>query len=213
MMCTTPTFSSQHVMKRELIIIAITVFLIANTYSDGKYVDIMRGWKKYYAMAGYAFAGLSVMLYLRKFGTSTGDILTDATELIKHIPIDQDASDVLSPMMGFAKDTMGWSRGLGGGGGGGGNEPFVTQDNTTRHERRMMGSGNNGTKRSVGETKKKYVAANQGWKCAKCANQLSAWFEVDHKTSLEHGGSNEVSNLEALCRECHGEKTATSRFL
>ena len=201
------TFSHQHVMKRELFIIAITIFLIVNTYSDGKYVDIMRGWKKYYAMVGYAFAGMSVILYLRKFGTSSRDILSDATELIKHIPIDQNTSDVLSPMMGFAKDTMGWSRKLGNG-----NE-IGSQNNIDRHERRMMGSGNTGTKRSVGETKKKYVAANQGWKCAKCENQLSAWFEVDHKTSLEHGGSNEVSNLEALCRECHGEKTAMSRFL
>jgi hypothetical protein len=197
-------------MKRELFIIAITVFLIANTYSDGKYVDIMRGWKKYYAMAGYAFAGMSVILYLRKFGTSTRDILSDATDLIKHIPIDQNTSDVLSPMMGFAKDTMGWSSKLGMSGDGG---DMMHQNNMDRHEKRMMGSGSNGTKRSVGETKKKYVAANQNWKCAKCTTQLSAWFEVDHKTSLEHGGSNEVSNLEALCRECHGEKTAISRFL
>ena len=38
--------------------------------------------------------------------------------------------------------------------------------------------------------------------------KLPAWFEVDHKTRLEHGGTNEVNNLEALCRECHGKKTA-----
>lgn len=189
-------------MKRELIIIAITVFAVANTYSDGKYIDIMRGWKKYYTMIGYAFAGLSAILYLRKVGTSNRDILSDATDLIKHIPIDSDARDMLSPVMGFAKETMGWNGNAG-----------RTQDVPMGHERRMMNSGNNGAKRSVGETKKKYVAANQGWKCAKCSNQLSAWFEVDHKLSLEHGGTNEVSNLEALCRECHGEKTAMSRFM
>ena len=45
-------------------------------------------------------------------------------------------------------------------------------------------------------------------KCNECQNQLTAWFEVDHVQRLEHGGSNEVSNLVALCRECHGEKTA-----
>ena len=28
------------------------------------------------------------------------------------------------------------------------------------------------------------------------------------KTRLEHGGSNHVDNLVAMCRECHGEKTA-----
>ena len=75
-------------------------------------------------------------------------------------------------------------------------------------EQRILNSGKKGTKRSVSETKKKYVASQQGWKCNACQNQLTAWFEVDHVQRLEHGGSNEVGNLVALCRECHGEKTA-----
>jgi 5-methylcytosine-specific restriction endonuclease McrA len=64
------------------------------------------------------------------------------------------------------------------------------------------------TKRSVSETKKKYVASNQNWKCGSCAKQLNAWFEVDHRIRLDQGGSNDVTNLVALCRECHGGKTA-----
>ena len=44
--------------------------------------------------------------------------------------------------------------------------------------------------------------------CNKCKKQLPAWFEVDHKMRLEYGGSNHVDNLEALCRDCHGRKTA-----
>jgi|LauGreSuBDMM15SN_2_FD.fasta_scaffold00041_9 hypothetical protein len=64
------------------------------------------------------------------------------------------------------------------------------------------------TKRSVSETKKKYVASLQNWKCGHCQNQLNAWFEVDHKMRLENGGGNEVDNLIALCRDCHGKKTA-----
>jgi len=75
-------------------------------------------------------------------------------------------------------------------------------------ERRILDSGKNTTKRSVSETKKKYVASQQHWKCGNCNNQLNAWFEVDHKIRLEHGGSNEVTNLVALCRECHGRKTS-----
>jgi 5-methylcytosine-specific restriction endonuclease McrA len=39
---------------------------------------------------------------------------------------------------------------------------------------------------------------------------LPAWFEVDHVIALEHGGSNHVDNLVALCRDCHGKKTAMS---
>ena len=83
-----------------------------------------------------------------------------------------------------------------------------------RHEQqetRIMNSGRTDgvtkTKRSVSETKKKFVASRQNWKCEDCGEQLSAWFEVDHKIRLEYGGSNHVDNLVALCRECHGRKT------
>jgi hypothetical protein len=73
---------------------------------------------------------------------------------------------------------------------------------------KIMTSGKGATKRSVSETKKKYVASSQDWKCGSCGKKLNAWFEVDHKVRLEYGGGNEVDNLVALCRECHGEKTA-----
>jgi hypothetical protein len=38
--------------------------------------------------------------------------------------------------------------------------------------------------------------------------QLKAWFEVDHVKRLDQGGSNDISNLVALCRNCHGKKTS-----
>ena len=83
-------------------------------------------------------------------------------------------------------------------------------------EQRILNSGRaqgsasktGNVKRSVSETKKKYVASQQGWKCGDCKTQLNAWFEVDHIKRLEHGGTNEISNLVALCRDCHGKKTA-----
>ena len=40
-----------------------------------------------------------------------------------------------------------------------------------------------------------------------CSKQLDAWFEIDHVQRLADGGSNHISNLVALCRECHGKKT------
>ena len=67
-------------------------------------------------------------------------------------------------------------------------------------------------KRSVSGLRKKVVAANQGWKCQNCGNMLNAWFEVDHIQSLENGGTNDESNLVALCRECHGQKTTLERM-
>lgn len=63
-------------------------------------------------------------------------------------------------------------------------------------------------KRTVSETKKKFVAAQQQWKCHTCGCILPAWFEVDHIQRVERGGSNHPDNLVALCRDCHGKKTA-----
>jgi 5-methylcytosine-specific restriction endonuclease McrA len=63
-------------------------------------------------------------------------------------------------------------------------------------------------KRSVSETKKKFIASNQNWKCGECKEMLKAWFEVDHIQRLDQGGSNDISNLVALCRNCHGKKTS-----
>jgi hypothetical protein len=74
---------------------------------------------------------------------------------------------------------------------------------------RMLHSGKeNQSKRSVSETKKKFVASSQGWKCAQCKQTLPAWFEVDHIVRLENGGSNHIDNLVAYCRNCHGLKTS-----
>jgi 5-methylcytosine-specific restriction endonuclease McrA len=62
-------------------------------------------------------------------------------------------------------------------------------------------------KRSVNGYTKRIVASNQDWKCNMCYNSLPASYEVDHIIPLFKGGTNDVSNLVALCRNCHGEKT------
>ena len=63
-------------------------------------------------------------------------------------------------------------------------------------------------RRRVSETAKKRVAASQDWCCGACRARLSHVFEVDHVRPLFLGGGNDDSNLMALCRECHGLKTA-----
>lgn len=79
---------------------------------------------------------------------------------------------------------------------------------TARHEARPIAPKQHRHKRSVGETKKKFVAAKQNWTCGDCGCSLPAWYEVDHKQRLDQGGDNSVENLVALCRDCHGKKTA-----
>lgn len=62
-------------------------------------------------------------------------------------------------------------------------------------------------KRNVSSLTKKMVASNQQWKCGSCNQTLDFTYEIDHHIPLFKGGSNEVSNLIALCRNCHGKKT------
>jgi len=78
-------------MKAELAVLAVTGFFIANTYYDGKYIAILKSWKKYYQMLAIAFTGLSAYLFLRKHPSETRTLLTSASGLIKHLPIDRDA--------------------------------------------------------------------------------------------------------------------------
>lgn len=45
-----------------------------------------------------------------------------------------------------------------------------------------------------------------GVRCVRCG--ATGALEVDHVTPLFQGGSNDMSNLETLCHECHAKKTA-----
>ena len=68
------------------------------------------------------------------------------------------------------------------------------------------------SKRHLSESKKKIVASNQGWKCLSCQNILDATYEIDHITPLYKNGSNDLNNLQALCRNCHGKKTLLDKM-
>jgi hypothetical protein len=164
-------------------------------------------YKKYYQMAGFALLGLSMWLLIRKNPSQCKNLLLYANNMVKYMPIDRHTMDMISPIMDFTDmqgGTMYQMNAL---------RPNERPNGLLRpNEMRMMESGaavpGKATKRSVSETKKKFVASQQNWKCANCHEQLNAWFEVDHKVRLEYGGSNQVENLVALCRECHGRKTA-----
>ena len=59
----------------------------------------------------------------------------------------------------------------------------------------------------ISQTIKKTVAANQQWRCNICKNMLEETFETDHIIPLMNGGSNEQSNLQSLCPNCHRKKS------
>tara|TARA_A100001011_G_C14023871_1_gene720620 strand:- start:254 stop:805 length:552 start_codon:yes stop_codon:yes gene_type:complete len=183
-------------MKIELLVIIVTGFLIFNVYHDGKYLKMIKQWKKYYQMAFYGFLGLCLLIFLKKYPHQSKDLFSHAHNFVKFMPIDKESGDLLSPLLKMSSQKF--------------NNPFNKEQSIKRLQNSGVASTN--TKRSVSETKKKYVASQQNWKCAGCSSQLNAWFEVDHKTRLEHGGDNHINNLEALCRECHGKKTAMENF-
>jgi hypothetical protein len=211
-------------MRIEIVIFLVTAFLIYNTYHDGKYTKMLLSWKKYYQMAFIGLIGIGIVLFMRKNPSNSKKLLLYANNFVKYMPIDKSSLDTLSPIIDFtngnisSNDSSGYGgfmnelnniTGMGmGQSGGSGLGLGLGQEQGQQVNRRMLQSGKNATKRSVSETKKKYVASMQDWKCGECGDRLNAWFEVDHKVRLEYGGGNDVQNLVALCRECHGKKTA-----
>uniref|UniRef100_A0A6C0EI20 HNH nuclease domain-containing protein n=1 Tax=viral metagenome TaxID=1070528 RepID=A0A6C0EI20_9ZZZZ len=67
-------------------------------------------------------------------------------------------------------------------------------------------------KRNITDSTKKYVASNQKWICYHCKQTLDHTYEIDHKLALYKGGTNNIDNLQALCRNCHGKKTFSDKI-
>ena len=188
-------------MRLEFFILGITAFFIYNAYNDGKYLKMLLTFKKYYQMIFYAIVGVSVYLLLKKNPAQGRNMLFYANNMVKYMPIDKSTMDMISPIFDFTSknEDSSFMESL--------NDINPLQFNRNS-DSRILNSGKNATKRSVSETKKKYVASQQSWKCDDCNNQLDHTFEIDHKTRLEYGGGNDIQNLVALCRNCHGKKTA-----
>ena len=209
-------------MKLELLILLITVLVLVNTYFEGKLINKLKKYEKYYKMVFFAFVGLCIYLYIKKDPRNYKDFVTNSNGYIKYLPIDRNTASIITPIIDFTSSSI--SKELNNNYNVYNNSnnpnypngrksvsfssPSNNNNNLSKQQQKILYSGNTSTKRSVSETKKKYVAASQNWHCKQCQKQLPAWFEVDHKIRLEHGGSNHVDNLVALCRECHGCKTA-----
>jgi hypothetical protein len=165
-------------MNVKFMIILLTGGLLYNTYHDNFIVNSIKTHLKYYKMAGILVFGIGFYLMIQRNPNESLSFMDAFRQYIQVMPMDRQTKDMI--------------------------QPFLQKDPAER----IRTSGKNATSRSVSETKKKYVASQQGWKCKKCQQPLTAWFEVDHDKRLEHGGTNELDNLSALCRNCHGEKTA-----
>jgi len=186
-------------MRLEIFVLGLTAFFIYNAYHDGKYTKMLLAFKKYYKMIFYALLGVGIYIILKKNPQQGRNMLLYANNCVKFMPIDKNSMDMLSPIIDFTSN--------------GPNSFMEDFNNINMNPQYFPGLNINQnqqkpTKRSVNGMTKKYVAAQQEWKCGHCKNQLDHTFEVDHKIRLEYGGSNDKSNLIALCRNCHGIKTA-----
>jgi hypothetical protein len=191
-------------MRLEIFVLGLTAFFVYNAYTDGKYTKMLLSFKKYYKMIFYVCLGLGIYVLLKRNPNQGRNMLLYANNLVKYMPIDKNSMDMLSPIIDFTStnEDSSFMESVNG----------IYSNAGFSGEKRMMNSGKNGTKRSVSETKKKYVASNQDWKCGNCQAQLDHTFEIDHKVRLEYGGGNDVQNLIALCRNCHGRKTASENM-
>lgn len=189
-------------MKLELLIFGITGFLLYNMYYDGYYSKLMLSYKKYYSMALIGFLAICFYIMIKRNPMQTKNMLLCTNNMIKYMPIDKSSMDMITPIFDLSTKSTSFFN------------PGQINNQMLMHQHRNLmsqchqGLGLRPVKRSVSETKKKYVASMQDWKCGQCNQKLSYTFEIDHKIRLENGGSNDVTNLVALCRECHGQKTA-----
>jgi hypothetical protein len=200
-------------MKLELVIFGTTIFLIANAYHNGKYIAILKSWKKYYQMAFYGFLGLSLYVFIKRHPGESHSLIKHANGIIKYMPIDKDTTDFLTPVFDFTGRSLGDYQSAGerriktSGGLTTGVAGSSVADSSVAGSSAAGSSAGSAGVAGSGATKR-YVASQQNWRCKDCSEQLTAWFEVHHKTPLEHGGSNHIDNLVALCRNCHGAHTA-----
>lgn len=186
-------------------IFIITIAFMYNTYKENAIMDLLKKNKKYIKMTGIAFTGISLYIFIQKFPKDTRDLMLSSSNVIRFMPIDKSTKTALYNM---TQAPSGYKEGFHS------LKHPNSIDNKQASKHGGAGRGGSGSrvKRSVSESKKKYVAANQNWRCGHCKQQLDATYEIDHVVELQNGGTNDVSNLKALCRNCHGKKSMMTRM-
>ena len=178
-------------MRIELWIFFITIAILYDTYHNHIYSKKIFSYKKYIKIITIASVALCFYFFVKKHPSNTCDILNNVNNCIKYLPIDKTTSSIITS----GSSLLMTSPSL---------KPDVIMTQTNDPDNKIT------TKRSVSETKKKYVAYSQEWKCNFCGKVLDHTYEIDHKVELRNGGTNETTNLVDLCAGCHRLKTASN---
>jgi 5-methylcytosine-specific restriction endonuclease McrA len=67
-------------------------------------------------------------------------------------------------------------------------------------------------RRKLTKREKAEVCLRQRGRCALCEEKLSVEIDFDHVIPLALGGKQTLDNFEALCRDCHKDKTRLDRW-
>lgn len=62
-------------------------------------------------------------------------------------------------------------------------------------------------RKKINKYTRKQIADQQQNACGECKLPLTPYFQIDHIIGLQFGGTNDESNLMALCLECHATKS------
>jgi len=174
-------------MNIEWIVFGIAAVVVYCIWNDVSFSYMAVAYKKHYQTLGILIAAGFICILFRRTPAKICQLCVSIGQFIRYLPVKQTSAQPSRP-------------------------PQLPLHLPPQPPLPQMGGHPDTTKarvkRVVSETKKKYVASQQGWTCDGCKQQLTHTFEVDHIQSLDAGGTNDVSNLVALCRECHGQKTA-----
>jgi 5-methylcytosine-specific restriction endonuclease McrA len=201
-------------MRIELWILLISGLLIYDVYYDNKYSKLFFSYKKYYKIILIGIGSIFVYYLFKKKPDQFKNLIQSSNDLFRQIPLGRktlETMDIMNPIFNLTNTPSLMNNFMEN------NEEIINNQNTQNIKNIQNNNNNNRQnndngiiKRNVSETKKRYVASSQNWCCGNCKNQLSYTYEIDHNIALKDGGDNSVENLIALCRECHGRKTAQS---
>ena len=186
-------------MRIEIVIFLIGAALVYNVYTDGIWLQKIMSHKKYLTIGAIILGSLFLCWLFRRNPASAVKMLQHSNEYLKYLPVDGGASQWISPILDFTmkkqfQDSSPSSLSF---------ADFENDNSSSSDSGHVLSK----TKRSVSETKKRFVASQQNWLCQKCGEMLPPTYEIDHIVRLDRGGTNELTNLAALCPSCHRQKT------
>lgn len=189
-------------MNELLLILLPIVLIIVNEYHQNK---IFSFFEKFYYYSKYIAIMIPfVLIYLKP------EMMKKLMVIFKEIdskPTYQNIDGLMSSYFDIKNTNKNKNFGYGNKYNNQGNQNINNQYNNQYNNKTNGQVNNYKHKRNVSESKKKYIASQQRWQCGHCNNLLDNTYEVDHIIPLYKGGTNELHNLTALCRNCHGVKT------